>query len=457
MFLGMARGKVGDTVFYRQSGQQIARAYNPSPKNPKSLAQAYQRMCFATVSSARAALAAIVDHSWQGVTYGTASLSEFTKRNIALMRAAAFAQGDTVNDYNIKGAQTIVRNQYVVSSGSLSMVPYTGQAFGTAPNLLGGVTVQNVETADLAENIGSPEDYRARLALIGLAPGDQLTILAISHDTSVEVAAYGANAEAVNYGGSVAVARVVFRKESEISFETPFSLLEENQQENYGTFNTAVITRQDGGPIQLRSVSTHTAILIPVMGNVVDGGAAIRSAQDINGKWLRSNARIALVSNIQVNARAIDVVPSYMQVQSSNLGSPRYLNNALTPETGTISESTPVGMPSGMCIMTGSPLTPRPGVEPYISQFQVQASTVPVMVGVPKSSITAARLMQYYTVEIDGEATELREWEQGEEFGNEDYYVARIYTTAPGANVDVIVTNTADDSVWNITIIPQST
>lgn len=449
MFLGMARGKVGDTVFYRQSGQQIARAYNPSPKNPKSLAQAYQRMCFATVSSARAALAAIVDHSWQGVTYGTASLSEFTKRNIALMRAAAFAQGDTVNDYNIKGAQTIVRNQYVVSSGSLSMVPYTGQAFGTAPNLLGGVTVQNVTPEDLAEEIGSPEDYRARLALLGLAPGDQLTIIAISHDTNVEVAAYGANAEAVNYGGSVAVARVVFRKESEISFEEPKDMVIMDGDKY--VFNPAVVTRQDGGPIQLQSVSTHTGILIPVMGNVVDGGAAIRSAQDINGKWLRSTARIALVSNIQVNAKAIDVVPSYMQVQSSNLGSPRYLNNALTPETGTISESTPVGMPRGLCIMTGSPLTPRPGVEPFISQFDVPNTTSTVMFGVPKASITAARLAQYYTVLVGEEA---REWEMGDEFGNSDYYVARIYTAVPSGSVLASVTNLADQTVWEITVNP---
>lgn len=450
MFLGMARGKVGDTVFYRQGGQQISRAYNPSPKNPKSLAQAYQRMCFATVSSARAALAAIVDHSWQGVTYGTASLSEFTKRNIALMRAAAYAQGDTVNDYNIKGAQTIVRNQYVVSSGSLSMVPYTGQAFGTAPNLLGGVTVQNVTPENLAEDIGSPEDYRARLALLGLAPGDQLTILAISHDTNVEVAAYGANEDAINYGGSVAVARVVFRKESVINFEEPFSLLV-GISTGYN-FNPTVVTRQDGGPIQVQSVSTHTAIVIPVMGNVVDGGAAIRSAQDINGKWLRSTARIALVSNIQVNAKAVDVVPSYMQVQSSNLGSPRYLNNALTPETGTITESAPTGMPRGMCIMTGSPLTPRQGVEPYIEQLQISASTLPVMFGVPKASITAARLNENYRVFVDGDA---REWEVGDEYGNADYYVARIYTTTASSPVEATVQNLADFSEWNIIITPQ--
>lgn len=446
MFLGMARGKVGDTVFYRSGGQQIARAYNPSPKNPKSLAQAYQRMCFSTVSCARAALAAIVDHSWQGVTYGTASLSEFTKRNIALMRAAAFAQGDTVNDYNIKGAQTIVRNQYVVSSGSLSMVPYTGQASGTAPNLLGGVTVQDITPTQLAEDIGSAEDYRARLALIGLVPGDQLTILAISHDTNVEVAAYGANAEAVNYGGSVAVARVVFRKESEISFEEPFSLLEA-ATEGYN-FNAAAVTRQDGGPIQVLSVSTHTAILVPVMGNVVDGGAAIRSAQDINGKWLRSTARIALVSNIQVNAKAIDVVPSYMQVQSSNLGSPRYLNNALTPETGTISENTPVGMPRGLCIMTGSPLTVRP-VEPFVSEFQVPSTIAPIMFGVPKSSITAPRLTQFFSASADDQA---HEWENGEEFGNADYYVARISENGLTGTVEAAVENTADGTVWNITI-----
>lgn len=47
MLLGHARGKVGSVVFSRLKGQQVTRALNPSPNNPRTASQMYQRALFA--------------------------------------------------------------------------------------------------------------------------------------------------------------------------------------------------------------------------------------------------------------------------------------------------------------------------------------------------------------------------------------------------------------------------
>lgn len=86
MFLGMSRGSVGDVTFYRGRGQQLARARNRAPKNPRSSAQIIQRMILATASKAYSRLQPIVNHSFQGVTYGGESQSYFLKRAMERIR-----------------------------------------------------------------------------------------------------------------------------------------------------------------------------------------------------------------------------------------------------------------------------------------------------------------------------------------------------------------------------------
>lgn len=46
--MGFGRGKVGSVVLARSKGQQVARAYNDAPKNPRSEGQTMQRSMFAS-------------------------------------------------------------------------------------------------------------------------------------------------------------------------------------------------------------------------------------------------------------------------------------------------------------------------------------------------------------------------------------------------------------------------
>ena len=83
----MARGKVGDVVFSRLNGQQIARVRNRNPKNPRTNAQLYQRAIMATVMQAYSAGIAIFDHSFQGKEVGAQNQRRFMSLNAKLLRS----------------------------------------------------------------------------------------------------------------------------------------------------------------------------------------------------------------------------------------------------------------------------------------------------------------------------------------------------------------------------------
>ena len=86
LFQGMGRGKVGDVVFSRLNGQQIARVRNRNPKNPRTNAQLYQRAIMATVMQAYSAGIAIFDHSFQGKEVGAQNQRRFMALNAKLLR-----------------------------------------------------------------------------------------------------------------------------------------------------------------------------------------------------------------------------------------------------------------------------------------------------------------------------------------------------------------------------------
>lgn len=173
MFLGYARGKVGDVVFTRAAGEQVTRARNRSPKNPKTARQAVQRSILKTVSQAYAVLAPICDHSFEGLQVGTPNQSRFSSLNIAMLRGNVLANVNMSDPDEILSSQLWnfatrdmlypVINPYIVSAGSLPSLVYT---FGTndRPTLtVPGLTVNST--------------YQNVIDALGLERGDQLTFL----------------------------------------------------------------------------------------------------------------------------------------------------------------------------------------------------------------------------------------------------------------------------------------
>lgn len=182
LFLGFGRGKVGDVVFSRLDGHQVARAYNSSPKNPRSGLQLLQRSILKTSSSAYSLLREICDHSFQGFATGTPNQSRFLQVNVAMLRERCAA---LIND---PSEDSILSSQLVNFSSRSSMLPPINTyqvSEGTIPPLVISWTTGSPSVTALS-SVGYSASYEEFCAAMGVSVGDQLTFLWLSCDDTDE-------------------------------------------------------------------------------------------------------------------------------------------------------------------------------------------------------------------------------------------------------------------------------
>lgn len=169
------RGRVGSDVYSigkdaKGNKQQIVRSLAESVANPQTIAQMRGRMIMSTVMQAVSAMAVVIDHSFDNVTAGQPSVSEFIKRNYALIKAdvAAHPESDNIFGLNIYGEKGIKQGAYVMSDGS-------------AANISGIVVDATAKTLTIALTSGATvADLRSAL---GIAADDYFTIVAISENS----------------------------------------------------------------------------------------------------------------------------------------------------------------------------------------------------------------------------------------------------------------------------------
>ena len=134
LFLGMGRGSVGDVTFYRADGQQLSRARNRKPRNPKTNAQLIQRAISATVVQAYKAGCVIFDHSFEGKSVPAGSQRAFLSTNMRKLREQILREIDAATP-----SETVAR---VVSPRSIYPVPNTFR-------ISEGSLIQNLFTVDM--------------------------------------------------------------------------------------------------------------------------------------------------------------------------------------------------------------------------------------------------------------------------------------------------------------------
>ena len=115
-FFGLRRGSTKSLTFSVYNGKQVTKDRVANVKNPRSSAQMKQRAVMATALRGYSALKEICDHSFEGITYGQASMNYFVAQNARMIRTAA----PDVNLSLSKGNS--VSNAYIISKGSLSPV-----------------------------------------------------------------------------------------------------------------------------------------------------------------------------------------------------------------------------------------------------------------------------------------------------------------------------------------------
>lgn len=185
-FFGLRTGSTKSLTFQVYRGQQVTKDRVYRVSNPRSEAQMTQRALIPIVAAARSALKGLVDHSFEGVAYGEASLKEFSKQNL---RAGAL----TVTSYSPNGVSNPGFADLIVSNGSIH-VPFEIESTTNSNQ----VKVSSIEYPPFkfpaAEKGASAdaifkylETYARANNVALIAPGTQLSFLTIYQSGSVMV------------------------------------------------------------------------------------------------------------------------------------------------------------------------------------------------------------------------------------------------------------------------------
>ena len=318
LFLGFARGKVGDVVFSRNSGEQVARARNRSPKNPQSALQMLQRVCMKTSSSAFSMMQAICNHSYQGRQEGTPCQSRFTELNVAQMRRQLrdlIEQGDPVDilesiESNFAGKYDTGAQirPYVISEGTLPVMSYAMSA-NVAVFAIPGISTATAVT----------RTYQQVIDALGLQAGDQITFVALSVDDTKDGSTFNA----------FKFARVILMP-SDGDLSKPFFKAGTGQSDQVINLPNAANEGTIGFTVGANEVSFFLAGLDAAKNDVYTTAAcAVIASRLSGGVWQRSTQSLiieawATFQNAHDEAYLSGAIASFLTVQNSSL----YLNQA---------------------------------------------------------------------------------------------------------------------------------
>ena len=159
------RGRVASDVYSigkdaKGNKQQIVRSLAESVANPQTLAQMRGRMIMSTIMQAVSAMAAIIDHSFDNVPAGQPNVSEFIRRNYALVKADVAAHPASGNTFGLNkyGEKGIKQGAYVMAGGSAADIAGV-QLNGTNKTLVIALSA-GATIADLRSALGlGVEDY----------------------------------------------------------------------------------------------------------------------------------------------------------------------------------------------------------------------------------------------------------------------------------------------------------
>lgn len=183
------RGRIGSDVYSigkdgKGSRQQVVRSLAEQVSNPRSQTQMFGRMIMSTVMQAVSNLSYIIDHSFDGMAKGQPSISEFIRRNYALVKADAQSHPASGNAFGLNAYQEkgVKKGAYVVSDGKALM-----------PSSITLATATGVVT--LATSAASLTVEALREAL-GFGNEDYVTLVGINSEGSADFCRLSINPQA---------------------------------------------------------------------------------------------------------------------------------------------------------------------------------------------------------------------------------------------------------------------
>lgn len=304
------KGKLGNIVGYKgRDGKRLARIRQTEVKNPKTDGQIIQRMILATASKAYGLMKSIVDHSWQGVSYGGVSQSYFLKKAMERIRKfvadsmAAFPSSitDALQWVGLARPDRLNEAGYglQISEGTIPSVSATYATQGEG---------EDAET--VLDHFGSlmesatqenPATGSAVLRAIGAKVGDQITAVAILANGEFVKSRYVIKADATSEELSEA-----WPTDSEID-GGPFDA-------NETIVIPAVYIKANGKKLQVTSGTSEVA------------AAAIIISRKEGNTWQRSTQYLMPVGDVDF----VDSIIKMWKLGSTEIATvnPYYLNNA---------------------------------------------------------------------------------------------------------------------------------
>lgn len=171
MLLGLAAGKIGDLVFYRDGGEQRTRT-RVVPKNPRSFVQMAQRVRIANVSATYRLLKAVLADSFTGRPSNQSGYNAFASSAIEISPYLT---------REIALADACVPAPYIVSRGVITPIPFDIFEAESRVSLAvsaGGLTAESDTIAAVSSALLSTYPL--------LRQGDILTFVGIEYYSPVE-------------------------------------------------------------------------------------------------------------------------------------------------------------------------------------------------------------------------------------------------------------------------------
>ena len=329
-FFGLRTGSTKSLTFQVYRGQQVTKDRVYRVSNPRTEAQMTQRALIPIVAAARSALKGLVDHSFEGVPYGEASLKEFSSLNL---RAGALK----VNSYSPIGYSNPGFANFIVSKGSINE-PYTIDTSSdgltiTLPGKFPKITFSPAPPDSSSKLVWKELENWARANNVSLLkPGTQLTFLSLYEAEPVNISAgnkvrevptsafnicrmYVPNGDsdsvnATDINDKWKIDKTVATSDNEVALV--------NANGDCLRINTGVKPQEDGsGSVEI--IVTPAEAVIEADWN----GMALILSRKENGVWKRNTSRIEIRLDPENVFTLADYISFYAQSQAK---SRKYLN-----------------------------------------------------------------------------------------------------------------------------------
>lgn len=165
-FFGLRTGSTKTLTFQVLNGKQITKDRVEIVKNPRTQSQMAQRCLMATASAAYSAMRKIVNHSFQGYSYGQQNMSKFISENVFLLQNAVEI-GATDYGYNPFRDRSFKPGAYMISKGTITPTVYTIETVVENGRMVVDLLDGQVTVNDSANEIA---------AILGLSLGEMTTI-----------------------------------------------------------------------------------------------------------------------------------------------------------------------------------------------------------------------------------------------------------------------------------------